>query len=247
MKSIIVTGAGSGVGRTAALACLDAGWGVALFGRRREALEETLNQTANTANGLVLPCDVSDADAVEAAFGDVAARFGRIDALFNNAGAGSPPATIDETPLEAWRTVVDVNLNGAFYCAREAFKHMRAQSPQGGRIVNNGSISAHVPRPGSVPYTTTKHAITGLTRTLSLDGRAFNIACGQLDIGNAETPMTERMAEGVPQADGSISVEDRMDVAHVGEALLQMVELPLESNVQFMTIMATKMPFIGRG
>ena len=247
MKSIIVTGAGSGVGRAAALACLDAGWGVALLGRRQDALEETLSQTGNAANGLALPCDVSDAHAVESAFDVVAAKFGRIDALFNNAGAGSAPATIDETSIDTWRTVVDVNLNGAFYCAREAFKHMRAQSPQGGRIVNNGSISAHVPRPGSVPYTTTKHAITGLTRTLSLDGRPFKIACGQLDIGNAETPMTERMAQGVPQADGSIAVEDRMDVAHVGQALLQMVELPLESNVQFMTIMATNMPFIGRG
>ena len=247
MKSIVVTGAGSGVGRAAALACLDAGWGVALLGRRAGALEETLAQTSNGANGLILPCDVSDADAVEQAFAATVDRFGRLDALFNNAGAGSPPASIDETSLDTWRMVVDVNLNGAFYCARAAFRQMRAQDPQGGRIVNNGSISAHVPRPGSVPYTTTKHAITGLTRTLSLDGRAYNIACGQLDIGNAETPMTERMAQGVPQANGSTAVEDRMDVAHVGEALLQMVNLPLESNVQFMTIMATKMPFIGRG
>ena len=247
MKSIVVTGAGSGVGRAAALACLDAGWCVALIGRRGEALEETLGQSQHAANGLALPCDVTDADAVEAAFDATAKRFGRIDALFNNAGSGSPPATIDETAIETWRSVVDVNLNGAFYCARAAFGRMRAQDPMGGRIVNNGSISAHVPRPGSVPYTTTKHAITGLTRSLSLDGRPFNIACGQLDIGNAETPMTERMAQGVPQADGSMAVEDRMDVAHVGQAVLQMVELPLESNVQFMTIMATKMPFIGRG
>lgn len=247
MKSIVVTGAGSGVGRAAALACLDAGWGVALIGRREEALEETLGQSQHAANGLALPCDVTDADAVEAAFDATASRFGRIDALFNNAGSGSPPATIDETAIETWRSVVDVNLNGAFYCARAAFARMRAQDPMGGRIVNNGSISAHVPRPGSVPYTTTKHAITGLTRSLSLDGRPYNIACGQLDIGNAETPMTERMAQGVPQADGSLAVEDRMDVAHVGQAVLQMVELPLESNVQFMTIMATKMPFIGRG
>ena len=247
MKSIVVTGAGSGVGRAAALACLDAGWNVALLGRRADALEETLAGNANASNGLVLPCDVSDADAVEQAFAATVARFGRVDALFNNAGAGSPPATIDETALDTWHNVVNVNLNGAFYCARAAFRQMRAQDPQGGRIVNNGSISAHVPRPGSVPYTTTKHAITGLTRTLSLDGRPFNIACGQLDIGNAETPMTERMAQGVPQANGTMSVEDRMDVAHVGQALLQMVELPLQSNVQFMTIMATNMPFIGRG
>lgn len=247
MKSIVVTGAGSGVGRAAALACLNAGWGVALLGRRAEALEESLGQSQQPANGLLLPCDVTDPDAVETAFDATFSRFGRVDALFNNAGSGSPPATIDETSIETWRNVVDVNLNGAFYCARAAFSRMRSQSPMGGRIVNNGSISAHVPRPGSVPYTSTKHAITGLTRCLSLDGRPYNIACGQLDIGNAETPMTERMAQGVPQADGSMAVEDRMDVAHVGQALLQMVELPLESNVQFMTIMATKMPFIGRG
>lgn len=247
MKSIVVTGAGSGVGRAAALACLDAGWGVALIGRRQEALQETLGQTQQAGNGLALSCDVTDADAVEAAFDAVVDRFGRVDALFNNAGAGSPPATIDETAIETWRNVVDVNLNGAFYCARAAFGRMRSQEPMGGRIVNNGSISAHVPRPGSTPYTSTKHAITGLTRCLSLDGRPYKIACGQLDIGNAETPMTERMAQGVPQADGSMAVEDRMDVAHVGQALLQMVELPLESNVQFMTIMATNMPFIGRG
>ncbi len=247
MKSIVVTGAGSGVGRAAAVACLDAGWGVALLGRRVEALEETLAGNANAANGLVLPCDVSDAEAVEQAFAATVERFGRVDALFNNAGAGSPATTIDETSLDTWHNVVNVNLNGSFYCARAAFRQMRAQDPRGGRIVNNGSISAHVPRPGSVPYTTTKHAITGLTRTLSLDGRPYSIPCGQLDIGNAETPMTERMAQGVPQANGTTEVEDRMDVAHVGQALLQMVDLPLESNVQFMTIMATNMPFIGRG
>ncbi|MEM9060202.1 MAG: SDR family oxidoreductase [Pseudomonadota bacterium] len=247
MKTIIVTGAGSGVGRAAALACLDAGWAVGLIGRRRDALEETKCQSSAPANAMVIACDVADHDAVEAAFAEVVSQHGRLDALFNNAGASSPPQTIDETPLETWQTVVNVNLNGAFYCARAAFAQMRRQSPQGGRIVNNGSISAHVPRPGSVPYTTTKHAITGLTRTLSLDGRPYDIACGQIDIGNAETPMTVRMAEGVPQADGSMAAEDRMDVAHVGQALLQMVELPLASNVQFMTIMATKMPFIGRG
>ena len=194
-----------------------------------------------------MPCDVTDADAVEAAFDATTGRFGRVDALFNNAGANTPPATVDETAIDHWRNVVDVNLNGAFYCARAAFSRMRSQSPMGGRIVNNGSISAHVPRPGSAAYTSTKHAITGLTRCLSLDGRPYHIACGQLDIGNAETPMTERMAQGVPQADGTMAVEDRMDVAHVGQALLQMVDLPLESNIQFMTIMATKMPFIGRG
>ncbi|MEL7445050.1 MAG: SDR family oxidoreductase [Pseudomonadota bacterium] len=247
MKTIIVTGAGSGVGRAAALACLEAGWTVGLVGRRTEPLEETKSLAAAPENALVVPCDVSDNAAVEAAFAKVVERNDRLDALFNNAGAGSPPQTIDETPIDTWLNVVEVNLNGAFYCARAAFAQMRKQSPQGGRIVNNGSISAHVPRPGSVPYTTTKHAITGLTRTLSLDGRPFDIACGQIDIGNAETPMTERMTEGVPQANGTVEVEDRMDVAHVGQAVLQMVELPLASNVQFMTIMATKMPFVGRG
>lgn len=247
MKTIIVTGAGSGVGRAAALACLEAGWTVGLIGRRTEPLEETKSLAAAPENALVVPCDVSDNAAVEAAFAQVVERNDRLDALFNNAGAGSPPQTIDETPIDTWLNVVEVNLNGAFYCARAAFAQMRKQSPQGGRIVNNGSISAHVPRPGSVPYTTTKHAITGLTRTLSLDGRPFDIACGQIDIGNAETPMTERMTQGVPQANGTMAVEDRMDVAHVGQAVLQMVELPLASNVQFMTIMATKMPFVGRG
>ena len=246
-KSILITGAGSGVGRATALAFLGAGWGVALLGRRANALDETVGMAQSPEAALVLPTDVTDADAVEAAFAATVERFGRLDAIFNNAGAGSPPATIDETPVETWKQVVEVNLTASFLCAREAFRQMRAQSPQGGRIINNGSISAHVPRPGSAPYTSTKHAITGLTRTISLDGRPYNIACGQIDIGNAETPMTEKMAEGVPQADGSIAVEDRMDVDHVGQAVLHMAELPLESNVQFMTIMATKMPFIGRG
>ena len=246
-KSILITGAGSGVGRATALAFLGAGWGVALLGRRANALDETVGMSQSPEAALVLPTDVTDADAVEAAFAATVERFGRLDAIFNNAGAGSPPATIDETPVDTWRQVVEVNLTASFLCAREAFRQMRAQSPQGGRIINNGSISAHVPRPGSAPYTSTKHAITGLTRTISLDGRPYNIACGQIDIGNAETPMTEKMAEGVPQADGSIAVEDRMDVDHIGQAVLHMAELPLESNVQFMTIMATKMPFIGRG
>ncbi len=246
-KSILITGAGSGVGRATALAFLNAGWGVSLLGRRAAALDETVTMAKTGESALALPTDVTDADAVEAAFNAHTDRFGRIDALFNNAGSGSPPATIDETPVETWKMVVDVNLTAAFLCARAAFGRMRAQSPQGGRIVNNGSISAHVPRPGSAPYTATKHAITGLTRTISLDGRPFDIACGQIDIGNAETPMTERMAKGVPQADGSTAVEDRMDVDHVGQAVLQMAELPLQSNVQFMTIMATKMPFVGRG
>ena len=247
MQSILVTGAGSGVGRATALAFLSAGWGVALVGRRSDALDETVALSDAGDRALVLPADVSDPEAVESAFAAAVERFERLDAMFNNAGAGTPPKTIDEMAIEDWRRVVEVNLNGAFYCARAAFRQMRAQRPQGGRIINNGSISAHVPRPGSAPYTATKHAITGLTRTLSLDGRPFDIACGQIDIGNAETPMTERMAQGVPQADGAMRVEPRMDVNHVARAVLQMAQLPLETNVQFMTIMATKMPFIGRG
>ena len=246
-KSIVITGAGSGVGRATALAFLGAGWGVSLLGRRADALDETAARAAAPELALCLPTDVTDSDAVAAAFAAHIQRFGRVDALFNNAGSGSPPATIDETPVEIWQNVVAVNLTASFLCARAAFAQMRAQDPQGGRIINNGSISAHVPRPGSAPYTSTKHAITGLTRTISLDGRPYDIACGQIDIGNAETPMSERMTQGVPQADGSTAVEPRMDVDHVGRAVLQMAELPLESNVQFMTIMATKMPFVGRG
>jgi len=247
MKSILVTGAGTGIGRATALAFLGAGWGVALVGRRPAPLEETVALAGAADRALVLPADITDPDAVERAFAAAVERFDRLDALFNNAGAGTPARTIDEMAVEDWRQVVEVNLNGAFYCARAAFRQMRAQRPQGGRIINNGSISAHVPRPGSAPYTATKHAITGLTRTLSLDGRPFDIACGQVDIGNAETPMTERMSQGVAQADGSVAVEPRMDVGHVARAVLMMAELPLETNVQFMTIMATKMPFIGRG
>ncbi len=246
-KSILITGAGSGVGRATAIAFLGDGWNVALLGRRADALEDTVTQAANSDGALVLPTDVTDEDAVSAAFDATVAKFGKLDALFNNAGSGTPPATIDELSVDAWKQVVDVNLTGSFLCARQAFKHMRAQDPQGGRIINNGSISAHVPRPGTAAYTATKHAMTGLTRTISLDGRPFNIACGQIDIGNAETPMTERMVAGVMQANGVVEPEDRMDVDHVAQAVLQMAELPLETNVQFMTIMATKMPFIGRG
>ena len=247
MKSILVTGAGTGIGRATALAFVAAGWGVALVGRRSAALEETAGLSGAADRTLVLPADITDPDAVESAFAAAVERFDRLDALFNNAGAGTPAKTIDEMAVGDWRHVVEVNLNGAFYCARAAFRQMRAQRPQGGRIINNGSISAHVPRPGSAPYTATKHAITGLTRTISLDGRPFDIACGQVDIGNAETPMTERMTQGVAQADGTVAVEPRMDVEHVANAVLMMAELPLETNVQFMTIMATKMPFIGRG
>ena len=193
------------------------------------------------------PCDISQPEAVENAFTDVVKEWGRIDVLFNNAGMGSQSRTIDETPIEDWLKVVDVNLTGSFLCARAAFAQMRRQDPQGGRIINNGSISAYVPRPGSAPYTATKHALTGLTRSLSLDGRPFNIACGQVDIGNAATPMTDQMATGVPQADGSIRIEPRMDVENVATTVLYMAELPLEANVQFVTVMATTMPFIGRG
>jgi NAD(P)-dependent dehydrogenase (short-subunit alcohol dehydrogenase family) len=235
------------VGRAAALALLADGWRVALVGRRREALEETAAQAGAGEAALVLPGDVSRAAEVERVFAEAVGRFGRLDLLFNNAGIATAARPIDEIAVEDWERVVAVNLHGAFLCARAAFGQMRRQSPRGGRIINNGSISAHVPRPGSVPYTATKHAITGLTRTLSLDGRAFDIACGQIDIGNAATPMTARMSEGVPQADGSMRPEPTMDVALVGRAVAQMAALPLEANVQFMTIMATKMPFIGRG
>ena len=245
-QTALVTGAGTGVGRAAALALLNAGWNVTLVGRRAAPLDETAGM-ATAGQALVAPCDVTDWDAVQGVVGQTVERFGRLDCLFNNAGAGVPATTIDEMSVEDWRLVVEVNLNGAFYCAKAAFAQMRAQTPQGGRIINNGSISAYVPRPGSAPYTSTKHAISGLTKTLALDGRPYDICCGQLDIGNAETPMTERMAEGVPQADLSIAVEPRMDVNHVGKAVLDMASLPLESNILSMTIMATKMPFVGRG
>ncbi len=243
----LVTGAGSGIGRASALALLADGWQVALVGRRREALEQTASQSGAGAQALVVPCDVSRPSAVDAAFAATVEQFGRLDMLFNNAGTNVTAKPIDELTVDEWDAVISVNLHGAFLCARAAFAQMRGQDPQGGRIINNGSISAHVPRLGSVPYTTSKHAITGLTRCLSLDGRSFNIACGQIDIGNAASEMTERMATGMPQADGSTRPEPLMDVNHVGQAVVQMANLPLETNVQFMTIMATKMPFIGRG
>ena len=244
----MVTGAGTGVGRSAALALLEAGYAVALVGRRAEPLEETRSAAgAAGERALVAPADVSDPEQVDALFAGLRDNHGRLDVLFNNAGVNVPAMDIDELTVEQWRTVVDVNLTGAFLCARAAFAQMKSQDPKGGRIINNGSISAHVPRPGSVPYTCTKHAITGLTRTLSLDGRKHDIACGQIDIGNAATPMTERMTEGVPQADGTMAVEPRMDVAHVGSMVATMAGLPLDANVQFVTIMATTMPFVGRG
>jgi len=243
-KTIIITGAGSGIGKSCAERFLDAGYRVGLIGRRTGPLQAV---ATGQENALPLPCDVTDPQAVRAAFETAQIAWGRLDDLFNNAGLGKPPATVDQISTEDWLEVVQVNLTGAFYCAREAFRMMRAQSPQGGRIINNGSVSAHVPRPGSAPYTSTKHAITGLTRSLSLDSRPFNIACGQIDIGNALTEMAMPMTEGVPQADGSVKPEATMDVGHVANSVLHMAELPLDANVQFMTVMATTMPYIGRG
>jgi NAD(P)-dependent dehydrogenase (short-subunit alcohol dehydrogenase family) len=246
-KTAIVTGAGSGIGRAAALALLGAGWKVGLIGRRKDPLDHTAAGSGSPGRALVLPADVTKADAVAGAFGAVRDAWGRLDFLFNNAGMSGPPVPFEDLTPEQWREVVEVNLNGMFLCAQAAFRLMKAQSPKGGRIVNNGSISAWAPRPNSAPYTATKHAVTGLTKSLSLDGRKHDIACGQIDIGNAATEMTRKMTEGVPQADGSLKVEPRMDVALVGQAVLQMASLPLEANVQFMTIMATKMPLVGRG
>ena len=243
----VVTGAGSGIGRAAALALASRGWSVVLAGRRADALEATRDQAPDAARIRVQPTDVSDRGQVEALFDAAVAAFGRVDLLFNNAGAGAPPVPLEDLSLEDWRRVVDVNLTGAFLCLQAAFRRMKAQSPQGGRIINNGSISAQVPRPRSVAYTATKHAMTGLTRQASLDGRAFNIACGQIDIGNAATDMTARMSRGVLQADGSVAPEPTMDVGAVADAVTYMAGLPLEANVQFMTVMATNMPFIGRG
>jgi NAD(P)-dependent dehydrogenase (short-subunit alcohol dehydrogenase family) len=243
-KTILITGAGSGIGRATALRFLEEGWYVALLGRREAPLRELAE---GWKHALVLPCDVTHPEAVTDAFGQIAMAWDRLDVLFNNAGTAAPAAPIDEIPVEQWLKVSSTNITGMFLCARAAFALMRRQSPQGGRIINNGSISAHVPRPGSAPYTMSKHAVTGLTRTLSLDGRRFNIACGQIDIGNALTELSERMISGVAQADGSIRAEPMTDVAHVANAVLHMASLPLDTNVQFMTVMATAMPYIGRG
>jgi NAD(P)-dependent dehydrogenase (short-subunit alcohol dehydrogenase family) len=243
----VVTGAGSGIGRAAALALADRGWSVVLAGRRADALEATRDLGSDPSRFLVQPTDVSDRDQVEALFDGAVARFGRVDLLFNNAGTGAPPVPLEDLTLEDWRRVVDVNLTGAFLCLQAAFRRMKAQDPQGGRIINNGSISAQVPRPRSVAYTATKHAMTGLTRQASLDGRAYNIACGQIDIGNAATEMTARMAKGVPQANGTMAVEPTMAVENVGKTVALMASLPLDANIQFVTVMSTKMPFIGRG
>jgi NAD(P)-dependent dehydrogenase (short-subunit alcohol dehydrogenase family) len=244
MKTIIITGAGRGIGRATALAFLDAGWAVGLIGRDVPAREETAK---GYEGALVLGCDVSEEQAVDRAFGAACDRWGHLDVLFNNAGIMLKGALIDEIAVQDWRDLIDINLTGSFICARAAFHQMRKQLPQGGRIINNGSISAHAPRWGSVAYTASKHAITGLTKTLSLDGRPFDIACSQIDIGNALTDMARTMTTGMPQADGSIKAEAVMDVTHVAQAVLNMATLPLEVNVQFMTLMASKMPFVGRG
>jgi NAD(P)-dependent dehydrogenase (short-subunit alcohol dehydrogenase family) len=242
----LVTGAGSGIGRATAVALAGAGFTVVLAGRRRAPLEEAAAEAGSGA--LALTCDVRDPASVAALFAEIAARFERLDLLFNNAGIAAPAAPLEELDLERWTAVVETNLTGAFLCTQQAFRLMKRQSPRGGRIINNGSISASVPRPNSAPYTATKHAITGLTRSTSLDGRAYDIACGQIDVGNAVTHLTEAMrTTGVPQADGSIEREPTIDVDHIARAVVYMATLPLDANVQFMTVMATKMPFIGRG
>ncbi|NBE08928.1 SDR family oxidoreductase [Paragemmobacter ruber] len=246
-RTILITGAGSGIGRATARAFLAAGWRVALMGRRADALEETAQGAATGEQALILPADVGKPDQVDRAFAQLARHWGRLDVLFNNAGISAKAAPIDEIPVEDWLRLCEVNITGMFLCARAAFGQMRRQSPQGGRIINNGSISAHAPRPGSAPYTTSKHAVTGLTRTLALDGRRFDIACGQIDIGNALTEMAAAFPQGVLQADGSIRAEPVMDVTHVAEAVMHMANLPLSANIPFLTIMARDMPFVGRG
>ena len=247
-KVAIVTGAGTGIGKAVALALLGEGYAVVLAGRRKELLEAgALEGKSSGSRTLVVPTDVSDPASIRALFARTKEAFGRLDLLFNNAGTGAPAVPLEELTYEQWKTVVDTNLTGVFLCTQEAFKIMKDQDPRGGRIINNGSISAHAPRPNSAPYTATKHAITGLTKSTSLDGRKYDIACGQIDIGNAATPMTERMKKGVPQPNGTIQVEPTMDVQHVARAVVYMASLPLDANVQFLTVMATKMPFVGRG
>ncbi len=244
----LVTGAGSGIGRAAALALRDAGWHVVIVGRRAEALQQTVERAGAGATRLLpVSADVGDPVAVKLPFDAAVAEFGRLDLVFNNAGSGAPAVPLEDLSFEQWKKVVDVNLTGAFLCTQQAFRIMKSQSPRGGRIINNGSISAHAPRPFTAPYTATKHAITGLTKSTSLDGRAYGIACGQIDIGNAATEMTERMAAGILQANGQTMVEPRMDVRHVADAVVHMASLPLEANVLFMTVMATDMPYVGRG
>ena len=243
-KSIIITGAGRGIGKETAETFLNSGWRVGLVGRNRDALEET---AAGNARAMVLPADVTDENAITHAFDRVADAWGRLDTLFNNAGVSLPSATVDGIDAAQWRNLMDINVTGSFLCAKAAFRIMRNQEPQGGRIINNGSVSAHVPRWGASAYTASKHAITGLTRSISLDGRPFSIACGQIDIGNALTDMARKMTTGMPQADGGIRVEPVMDAGNVANSVLHMASMPLDANVQFMTVMATNMPYIGRG
>ncbi len=246
-KVAIVTGAGTGIGKSAALALLKEGFAVAMVGRRKELLEKTAADSGAKDRALVLPADLAKPEEVRAVFARTKQAWGRLDVLFNNAGMGAPAIPMEDLSFEQWKSVVDINLTAMFLCSQEAIRIMKDQSPKGGRIINNGSISAHAPRPMSIAYTATKHAVTGITKCISLDNRKHDIACSQIDIGNAATEMTERMKSGVTQANGSIAVEPRMDVADVGSAVLFMARLPLDANVQFMTIMATKMPFVGRG
>ena len=247
-KVAAVTGAGSGIGKQSALALLREGYAVALAGRRKEALDAAVSEAgADGERALAVSTDVSDPKSVDAFFARIKERFGRLDVLFNNAGVNAPGIPFEDLTFEQWQRVVDINLTGSFLCAQAAFRLMKNQQPMGGRIINNGSISAHVPRPNSAPYTATKHAITGLTRSLALDGRKYDICSSQIDIGNAATEMAMRMKDGVPQADGSVAIEPLMDVQHVARAIVHMANMPLDANVQFMTVMATKMPFIGRG
>jgi NAD(P)-dependent dehydrogenase (short-subunit alcohol dehydrogenase family) len=246
-KIALVTGAGSGIGRGTALALLREGYAVVLAGRRRESLEETAAQAPEGARALAVATDVTDEASVRALFDRTKQAFGRLDVLFNNAGSGAPAVPLEDLAAEQWRRVIDVNLTGAFLCTQAAFRLMKEQNPRGGRIINNGSLSAYVPRPHSAPYTASKHAITGLTRSTALDGRRYDIACGQIDIGNAATELTAKMQRGVPQASGAIAVEPTMEVEHVARAVLYMASLPLDANVLFMTVMATQMPFVGRG
>ncbi len=247
-KVAIVTGASSGIGKACAVALLKAGYRVTFAGRRQAELDAAVASSgADAVRGLAVIADVGDPVSVKALFAKTVAAFGRVDVIFNNAGIGAPAVMLEDVTVEQWKAVVDTNLSGAFYCTQEAFRVMKTQSPRGGRIINNGSISAYAPRPNSAPYTATKHAITGLTRTTSLDGRKYDIACSQIDIGNAATDMTERMTQGVMQANGDMAVEPRMDVKHVADAVVHISNLPLEANVQFMTVMATKMPYVGRG
>jgi NAD(P)-dependent dehydrogenase (short-subunit alcohol dehydrogenase family) len=247
LKVALITGAGSGIGKATALALFKEGYAVVLAGRRPEMLEAVAAESGAGSRALAVPTDVTDPVSVQALFAKTKETFGRLDLLFNNAGIGAPGVPLEELPFEKWQAVVNTNLTGAFLCTQEAFKIMKNQNPRGGRIINNGSISAHAPRPNSAPYTATKHAITGLTKATGLDGRQYDIACGQIDIGNAATDMTGRMKKGVPQANGTVMVEPTMDVEHVAQAIVYMASLPLDANVPFLTVMATKMPFLGRG